>query len=60
MAEERSLLTTVEGPNGAAEVYEVYADSSTMPRYEVRFKDVVRSYQAEGEASIEAMELAGA
>ncbi len=59
MAEERNLLTTVDGPNGSAEVYEVYDDGSTMPHYEVRFKDVVRSFQAEGAASIEATELVG-
>ncbi len=60
MAEERNLLTTISGVNGTAEVYEVYDDGSTMPYYEARFGDVVRSFAAEGAASIEASELAGA
>lgn len=59
MAEERNVLTSITGPNGTAEVHEVYDDGSTMPRYEARMGDVVRSFAAEGAASIEASELAG-
>ena len=47
------------GPNGTAEIVEVFVDGSNSPMYEVRFGDTVHVREAEGAASIEAMELVG-
>jgi hypothetical protein len=59
MTTERNVLATVEGPNGTAEIVEVFVDGSNSPEYEVRFKDQVHVHKAEGAASIEALELVG-
>ena len=67
-----SLYTTVEGPKGRADVFEVTqeiekdalasAQGTSRPwdiRYEVRFGDQRQSFWAEGEAVTVAKELAG-
>ncbi len=67
-----SLYTTIEGPKGRADVYEVTQDvqkdalqsnaGSSRPwdvRYEVRFGDDRQSFWAEGEAVTVAKGLAG-
>ena len=59
MTTQRHVLATIEGPKGTAEIVEVFADGSNSPQYEVRFKDQVRVFKAEGAASIEASELVG-
>ena len=59
MTTERHGLVAIHGPNGTAEVVEVFVDGSNSPMYEVRFRDEVHVHKAEGAASIEAMELVG-
>ena len=59
MTTERHVLAKIEGPNGTAEIVEVFVDGSNSPEYEVRFGDEVHVHKAEGAASIEAMELVG-
>jgi hypothetical protein len=67
-----SLYTTIEGPKGRADVYEVTqeiekdaqqsAAGSSRPwdiRYEVRFGGERQSFWAEGEAVTVAKEMAG-
>mgnify|MGYP003962977367 FL=1 len=59
MAERTSVVTTVEGPKGSADVVEVFEDGSNQPQYQVHFQGKVDTYVTEGEASIEAMEAVG-
>ena len=59
MAERTSVITTVEGPNGSADVVEIFADGSNQPTYQVHFQGKIDNYVTEGEASIEAMETVG-
>ena len=59
MADRISVVTTVEGPNGSADVVEVFKDGSNQPEYQVHFKGKIDSYVSEGEASIEAMASVG-
>ena len=59
MTTDRNVLATIKGPNGTAEIVEVFVDGSNSPEYEVRFGDLVHVHNAEGAASIEAMELVG-
>ncbi len=59
MAERTSVITTVEGPNGSADVVEIFADGSNQPTYQVHFQGKIDNYVTEGEASIEAMEIVG-
>ena len=59
MAEQASVVTTVEGPKGTAEVVEVFREGSNSPVYEVRFGGKVSVFVSEGEASIEAMLAVG-
>jgi hypothetical protein len=61
----RTLLRTVEGPKGKAEIYEVLQANSDITvggevvNYEVLFSGEVHPARALGEASIVAEELAG-
>jgi hypothetical protein len=64
---ERSLITTIEGPKGNAEVYEVSEGSSTTATsgvdstvYEVVCGTESQTVPTLGEASIIAHELSGA
>jgi hypothetical protein len=59
MADRSSVVTTVEGPNGSADVVEVFKDGSNQPVYEVHHKGKVDTYITEGEAGIEAMAAVG-
>ncbi len=67
-----TLYTTVEGPKGRADIFEVTQDIEKDPlasqagssrpwdiRYEVRFGNDRQSFWAEGEAVTVAKELAG-
>ena len=54
----RTLLNTVEGPKGKAELYEV-VDSGPQPVYEVVCGGTTQSFRSMGEAYITAGELAG-
>jgi hypothetical protein len=62
----RTLLRTVEGPKGKAEIYEILEASNSdatvggeVVNYEVMFNNETHSARALGEASIVAEELAG-
>ena len=64
---ERTLITTIEGPNGNAEVYEVSEGPTTTATsgvastvYEVVCGGKTESVMTLGEASIIAHELSGA
>lgn len=59
MADQSSVVTTVEGPKGSADVVEVFKNGSNQPVYEVHFQGKVDTYVTEGEASIEAMSSVG-
>ena len=59
MADQSSVITTVEGPNGTADVVEVFKDGSNQPEYQVRFNGKTYSYVTEGEASIDAGTMVG-
>ena len=59
MADRSSVVTTVEGPKGSADVVEVFKDGSNQPVYEVHFQGKVDTYITEGEASIEAVAAVG-
>jgi hypothetical protein len=63
----RTLLHTVDGPNGRAEIYEILEESNDdatvggeVVNYEVIFNNQAHRARALGEASIVAEELAGA
>lgn len=55
---DQDVVTVVEGPNGKAEVIEIWTPGKAM-EYEVHFKDRTITYKSMGEAYIEAGELAG-
>ena len=59
MADRSSIVTTVEGPKGSADVVEVFKDGSNQPSYQVHFNGKIDTYVTEGEASIEAMASVG-
>jgi hypothetical protein len=59
MAERTSVVTTVEGPKGSADVVEIFAEGSNQPTYQVHFQGKVDNYVTEGEASIEAVAIVG-
>jgi hypothetical protein len=59
MAERTSVVTTVEGPNGSADVVEIFAEGSNQPTYQVHFQGKIDNYVTEGEASIEAVAIVG-
>jgi hypothetical protein len=59
MAERSSVVTTVEGPKGSADVVEVFKDGSNQPEYQVHYQGKIDTYVTEGEASIEAMAAVG-
>ena len=54
----RTLLNTVDGPKGKAELYEVM-DGGPQPVYEVVCGGTKQSFKSMGEAYITAGELAG-
>ena len=54
----RTLLTTVEGPKGTAELYES-TDGSPQPSYEVVCGGQTQTFKSMGEAYITAGELVG-
>jgi hypothetical protein len=63
---EETVLTTVEGPNGTAEIIEVIKPSpkemaleGQLVEYQVRFKGQTQTFLALGEAYVVAGELAG-
>jgi hypothetical protein len=51
-------VAVVEGPNGAAEIVEVW-DAGRLVEYKVRFNGSVETYENIGEAYIAAGEKAG-
>ena len=59
MAEQSSVITTIEGPNGTAEVVEVFKDGSNQPEYQIHFDGKIVSYASEGEAAIDALAMVG-
>ncbi len=54
----RTLLTTVEGPNGTAELFEAN-DGGPQPSYEVVCGGETHTFKSMGEAYITAGELVG-
>jgi hypothetical protein len=59
MADRSSVVTTVEGPKGSADVVEIFKDGSNQPSYQVHFNGEIDNYVTEGEASIEAVAAVG-
>ena len=59
MADRSSVVTTVEGHKGSADVVEVFKDGSNQPEYQVHFNGKIDSYVTEGEAGIEALASVG-
>ena len=59
MAERSSVITSVEGPKGSADVVEVFKEGSNQPEYQIHFGGKVFNYVSEGEASIDATEMVG-
>ncbi len=59
MAERSSIVTTVEGPKGSADVVEVFKDGTNQPEYQVHYNGKIDTYVTEGEASIEALASVG-
>lgn len=56
----KTSITTVEGPNGKAELFEVAEDGSAVAtEYAVEFKGETHTFMTMGEAYIEAGVLAG-
>jgi hypothetical protein len=53
-----TIVTSVEGPKGTADVLEVLSGSG-QPEYQVRFNGSLQSFKSMGEAYITAKELAG-
>jgi hypothetical protein len=53
-----TIVATVEGPNGTAEVIEVQGAGNTL-EYRTRFKGATDTYKSMGEAYIEAKQRAG-
>ena len=59
MNASETIITSVEGPNGTAEVLEVQNSGTGQPEYQVRFKGNLQTFKSMGEAYITAKELAG-
>lgn len=55
----RTLLHTVEGPNGSASLYEVVSPGQAQPSYEVDFGGTTTTFKSMGEAYIEAGVMSG-
>ena len=55
----RTLLHTVDGPNGSAALYEVVSPGQAQPSYEVDFGGAVTTFKSVGEAYIEAGVMSG-
>ena len=55
----RTLLHTIEGPNGSAALYEVVSPGQAQPSYEVDFGGTTNTFKSMGEAYIEAGVLSG-
>ena len=55
----RTLLHTVDGPNGSALLYEVVSPGEAQPGYEVEFGGTTSQFKSMGEAYIEAGVLSG-
>ena len=55
----RTLLHTIEGPNGNAVLYEVVSPGQAQPSYEVDFGGTTTSFKSMGEAYIEAGVMSG-
>ncbi len=55
----RTLLHTVDGPNGSAALYEVVSPGQAQPSYEVDFGGTTTTFLSMGEAYIEAGQLSG-
>jgi hypothetical protein len=54
----QTAVTVVEGPNGKAEIFELWSPGKAM-EYEVHFNGQVLTYKSLGEAYIEAGEKTG-
>ena len=59
MTTERHVLAMIDGPNGTAEIVEVFLDDLNSPSSPVRFGDLAHVHKAEGATSIEATERVG-
>jgi hypothetical protein len=55
----QTSVATVEGPDGVAEIFELWRPGESMA-YEVRFKGSTQTYKSLGEAYIEAGRSTGA
>ncbi len=55
----RTLLHTIEGPNGSAALYEVVSPGQAQPSYEVDFGGTTTTFKSMGEAYIEAGVMSG-
>ncbi len=55
----RTLLHTIEGPNGSAALYEVVSPGQAQPSYEVDFGGTSTTFKSMGEAYIEAGVMSG-
>ena len=55
----RTLLHTVDGPNGSASLYEVVSPGQAQPSYEVDFGGTTTTFKSMGEAYIEAGVMSG-
>jgi hypothetical protein len=55
---ERTCIEVVEGPNGAAEIYEMFQSNQAL-QYSVVFQDKSEMFRSLGEAYIEAGVKAG-
>lgn len=55
----RTLLHTVDGPNGSAALYEVVSPGQAQPSYEVDFGGTTTTFKSMGEAYIEAGVMSG-
>jgi hypothetical protein len=53
-----TLVTSVEGPKGTAEVVEIVNPQTHQAEYQVRYKGTVETYRSMGEAYITAKEKA--
>ena len=53
-----TLIASVEGTRGTAEVVEVLNDATKQPEYQVRFKGTQETFKSMGEAYITAKEKA--
>ena len=60
MTVAKSLYTTIEGPAGKADIFEVISESPSWTiSYEVRFANERHTFETEGEATVVAHELVG-